>query len=148
MPHFGLMDEKTLKPADAALQRARLHIRGGKRRLHQGKISSGLSALYDALVSAMRWYMLSSPHGKNLKVREPADLEDDLLLYQALARSGILDGNFDFTHFKKLIEKALEENLTECKCKEIIEGIEGVMLQLGVMPFNEADLPPEDPSTP
>lgn len=36
MPHFGLMDADALGPIEAPLMRARLHIRGGRRRLRQG----------------------------------------------------------------------------------------------------------------
>ncbi len=49
MPHFGLMDEGSLGPVEGPLMRARLHIRGGKRRLRQGKIAAAIATLYDAL---------------------------------------------------------------------------------------------------
>ena len=45
MPHFGLMNPEELGPKQSALQRARLHIRAGKRRLSQGKISAGIVTL-------------------------------------------------------------------------------------------------------
>jgi len=59
MPHLGLIDERTLGPEIEPLLRARLHIKGGKRRLRQGKISSGIITLADALSSALEWYMAS-----------------------------------------------------------------------------------------
>jgi hypothetical protein len=37
--------------------------------------------------------------------------------------------------------------MTDYDCRGLLEGIESVMVQLGVMPFNEDELPPEDPST-
>jgi hypothetical protein len=55
---FRLMNEQELGPVAGLLQRARLHLRGGKRRLRQGKISAGIVTLYDALEGAM----LSTPN--------------------------------------------------------------------------------------
>jgi len=71
MPHFGLMDETKMGKADAALMRARLHIRGGRRRLRQKKVAAGLVTLYDALLSAMRWYLLKTPR----RNRNPGERE-------------------------------------------------------------------------
>jgi hypothetical protein len=31
--------------------------------------------------------------------------------------------------------------------REMLDGLEGVMIRLGVMPFEELALPPEDPET-
>ena len=56
MPHAGLMDERLLGPVEGPLQRARLHIRGGKRRLRQGKISAGIATLADALSASLEWF--------------------------------------------------------------------------------------------
>jgi hypothetical protein len=69
MPHFGLMDEKALGPVEGPLQRARLHVRGGKRRLRQGKVAAGIVTLYDALNGAMQWYA-ASPGGRKLALKE------------------------------------------------------------------------------
>jgi N-acetylglucosamine-6-phosphate deacetylase len=74
MPHAGLMDTDALGPESAALQRARLHIRGGKRRLRQGKISAGLLTLYDALNAAMEWYITSPDRKDLLSITEKDDL--------------------------------------------------------------------------
>ena len=63
MPHFGLMNEQELGPVAGPLQRARLHLRGGKRRLRQGKISAGIVTLYDALEGAMLSYAESPATG-------------------------------------------------------------------------------------
>jgi len=79
LPHFGLMDARALGPERAALQRARLHVRGGKRRLQA----------------------------------TTQELLDD----RAVDAAGIL------------------------------EGVESVLTELGVLPFDERELPPEDPGT-
>ena len=68
------MDEKTLGPVEGLRQRARLHIRGGKRRLRQGKISAGIVTLYDALEAAMRSYVDDPEKRGALDIREGEDL--------------------------------------------------------------------------
>jgi hypothetical protein len=147
MPHAGLMDQEALGPEVGPLQRARLHIRGGKRRLRQGKIPEGIITLYDALISAMEWYFASPARVDHLIIRAEDDLRSEKVRFEILTRSGVLDGSFDYVAFNDVIEKILFQNLRELKHGEILEGIESVMFQLGVMPFDEAGLPPEDPST-
>lgn len=147
MPHFGLMEEKDLGPVDGPLQRARLHIRGGKRRLREGKIAAGIVTLYDALEGAMRSFAADPKHSPRLQVREGEDLNKESTLYAVLVRSKVLDGAFDFIAFDRLVEKALHEELPGYDYEDLLVGIESVMTQLGVMPFDEASLPPEDPKT-
>ncbi len=147
MPHFGLMDETKLGPALGPLQRARLHIRGGKRRLRQGKIAAGIVTLYDALEGAMRSYIEDPARRERLGIKNTGDLNDERVLYAALVRGGVIDGAFDFSAFDRLTERALHEEMPGYDYTELLAGIESVMTQLGVMPFDETLLPPEDPKT-
>jgi len=147
MPHAGLMDEQRLGPLRGPLQRARLHIRGGKRRLRQGKTSAGIVTLYDALLAAMEWYVNEPAHRDALAITEKDDLRNDANVYAVLVRSGVLDGSFDFASFDRLTDQALQGDLAGYDHREVLAGIEKVMTQLGVMPFDEALLPPEDPKT-
>jgi len=147
MPHAGLMDEGSLGPVKGPLQRARLHIRGGKRRLRQGKISAGIVTLYDALLAAMEWYVNEPALRATLAITDKDDLRNEAHVYAVLVRSGILDTTFDFTAFDGLVEKALEKEISGDGLSEIVEKIDKVMTRLGVMPFDEALLPPEDPAT-
>lgn len=147
MPHAGLMDERQLGPIEGPLQRARLHIRAGKRRLRQGKISAGIATLYDALNGALQWYIGSRERRAALSIEPGADLNDDRAIFRTLVRSGVLDGAFDFDAFDRLTEQALQEELPGYDYREVLAAIESVMRQLGVMPFNESELPPEDPNT-
>lgn len=147
MPHAGLMDEKALGPVEGPLQRARLHIRGGKRRLQQGKVAAGIVTLYDALNGAMQWYAASPGGRAKLALKEGENPNDDRTLYAALVRSGVLDGAFDFEAFDRLTEMALNQELRGFDYCPVLEGIEAVLTRLGVMPFDEAALPPEDPKT-
>jgi len=147
MPHFGLMDERALGPIEGPFQRARLHIRGGKRRLRQEKISAGIVTLYDALLAAMESYVNSPEHKGSLVIKEGDDLKDERTVYAVLVRSGVLDGTFEFETFERLMERALNEEMPGYDYRDLLQGIERVMYQLGVMPFDDADLPPEDPKT-
>ena len=147
MPHAGLMDEKTLGPVEGPRQRARLHIRGGKRRLRQGKISAGLVTLYDALEAAMRSYVDDPKKRGKLDRGVGEDLNNEAIVYKLLVRSQVLDGKLDFNEFDRLTERALYEEMPDFDYRELLADIESVMTQLGVMPFDEAALPPEDPGT-
>jgi hypothetical protein len=145
VPHFGLIDEKALGPVIGPLMRARLHIRGAKRRLVKGKISIGLITLYDALISAMQSYF-ASDLGSKLKTKEGDDLRDDKTLYRILTDSKVLDGKFDYSAFDELVGRALEEELSSYDYQPLLSEIETVMTSLGVMPFDESKLPPEPPN--
>jgi len=148
MPHFGLMNtEDSFKSPEGAFLRARLHIRAGKRRLRQGKIASGIVTLYDALLFAMDGYILSPEHRKKLDIKEGEDLKNDRTLYAVLVRLGVLDGRFDYEALNKVVEEDASEEMPGYDYIWILEGVESVMKQLGVMPFDETRLPPEDPST-
>ena len=146
MPHFGLMDPDALGTEAAALQRARLHIRGGRRRLRQGKISAGLGTLYDALLFALEWYIASPDRRKTLPIKEGDNLRDDRTVFALLVKAGVIDGRFDYGAFKDLVEAAPSES-SVYDYTEILNRVESVMTRLGVMPFEESELPPEDPST-
>ncbi len=148
MPHFGLMrTEDSFRTEEGALLRARLHIRAGRRRLRQGKISAGIVTLYDALLFAMQWYAASAERRQMLKITDKDSLKDDKVLYSVLTRSGVLDGNFDYPAFDALAEKAGEDEMKGFDYIDMLKGLESVMGQLGVMPFDENNLPAEDPST-
>jgi hypothetical protein len=147
VPHAGLMDERAMGPEEGPLQRARLHIRGGRRRLRQGKLPAGIVTLYDAVCSALEWYFASPGRKDRLIINNDDDLRDDKTLYEILIRSGVLDGRFDYKAFNERMERVLYTDTVDFDQQEMLHGIESVMTQLGVMPFDEKELPPEDPST-
>jgi len=147
MPHFGLMDEYALGPVEGPLMRAKLHIRGGRRRLRQGKTSLGIITLYDAIISAMQWYISNPSHKNKFTIKDNENTNDDSTVYKVLTRSGVLDGSFDYDAFSELTERALHQDLSAYDYQDMLRGVESVMTQLGVMPFDESALPPEDPKT-
>ena len=148
MPHFGLMNtEDSFTTEAGSLLRARLHIRGGKRRLRQAKISAGIITLYDALVFAFLHYVMNPVRRSALKINEGEDLSDDRTAFTVLLRSKVVDDSFDYDAFDHLVEKASNEELADYDCSSMLASFERLMTQLGVMPFDENALPPEDPST-
>jgi len=146
-PHAGLMDSELLGPEACYLQRARLHIRGGRRRLRQGKKEEGLVTIYDALTSGVDWYLESPLRLEGITAVDAEDLRDDSARYALLVRAGVLDGTFDFGEFDRLVDRALAGDAGAWDEAAVMAGLESVMTQLGVMPFAEDDLPPEDPGT-
>jgi hypothetical protein len=148
VPHFGLMStEESFKNPEGALLRARLHIRAGRRRLRQEKISAGIVTLYDALIFALRWYLLAPEHRKGLSIPASLDLTDEKVMLKALEDFGILDSSFELTAFDNLVDRAAHEEMPDFDYKPMLGRVESLMTRLGVMPFDEAALPPEDPST-
>src|SRR5208337_1901317 len=136
MPHAGLMNADELGPEAAAFQQARLHIRGGKRRLRQGKIAAGIVTLYEALASATEWFLLSPERRAALLIKADDNLNDDKTLFNILVRSGVVGREFDYEAFDRIVERALHENLSDYNYSALLEGIEAVMMEIGVMPFD------------
>ena len=139
-----------MKRDQAALYRAKLHVRGGKRRISQGKITAGISALHDALISALYSYFLS-PKLKEALNQEDYQIynNDDRILFLILKRSGIIDDTFteeDFSYLSVVLDQALDGNIRRFNQEFYFEKYDNLMKQLGVLPLSENELPPEDPA--
>jgi hypothetical protein len=145
MPHFGLMDASKMTEADAALLRVRLHIRGGRQRFHRGMLAPGIASLFDALLYAMRWYILLPEHRARLGLLNREDFREDEDLFALLVRGGVIDDAFDYAGFEQLVERSLDDAAFEFDSTRVLEQIVQVMTELEVMPFDEAQLPPENP---
>lgn len=147
MPHAGLMNEKIMGASEGPLLRARLHWRGGMRRLKEGKLSAGIVTLYDALEAAMQAYAANPAAIPPLSLFPGENVNNEKTLFHALVRSHVLDSTFDFEAFDHLTEKALQEELPPFDYRPLVNTLEHTMMRLGVMPFSEASLPAEDPAT-
>ncbi len=115
MPHFGLMDSEEMKPDEAALLRARPHIRGDKRRISEGKLAAGITALHDAIIHGMQWFLLSA-HSEliNSDVDADYDLTDDDTLLQLIHRTPIFANTpykEEFHYLSEILDQALYETL-------------------------------------
>jgi hypothetical protein len=99
------------------------------------------------MVSALQWYVASPERIKTLTINENDSLNDDAIIYRILRRSGKLDDTLDYDAFNVFVEEALKHEMPDYDYSELLKNVESVMTQLGVMPFDESSLPPEDPST-
>ncbi|MCJ7602148.1 MAG: hypothetical protein MUO63_11715 [Desulfobulbaceae bacterium] len=145
-PHFGLMDETKMSKVEALLLRYKLHWRGGVRRMRENKAASGLATLYDALLSAMRWYILTNLQ-QELGDNAEEKLENERFVFSLLRRAGILDGSFDLKFVVETVDRALMEEDVSSDQERFMTQLHHVLSRIGVLPFDEAELPPEDPST-
>jgi hypothetical protein len=143
VPHSGLIDEDALGPEASELMRARLHVRSARVRLADGRIHEGISTLFDALLSSFRWYVISPERAATLKVLDGEDLNDERVVCEVLKRSGVIDGSFDFGRICDTEDQILEHGAEGVDHKEIAGQMEAVMETLGVIPFDEDELPPE-----
>ena len=117
--------------------RAKLHIRGARHRFERGQISDGILALYDAMCSAMDWYISVPERRKRLVTNEEDNLLNDESLYSVLVRSGVLDGSFNYQEMSSLVERALDKEIQAFDWRGFMKKTDTVFTGLGVMPFDE-----------
>ena len=141
MPHYGLMDATKMTEVEAALMRARLHLRGGKRRLQKGLTTPGIAALYDSVLFGMRYYI--AKHKRCASFVENTDLWDAVGLFHALTRAGVFDDPLTFNRFSLIVERALWQESFSFDADATLAEVEMILTKLGVMPFNESALPGE-----
>ena len=146
MPHYGLIDTTKTSEAEAALMRARLHLRGGKRRLQKGSSAAGIAALYDSLLFGMRYYI--ARHKRCASFVENTDLWDASGLFHALTRAGVFDDPLTFNHFSLIVERALWQESFSFDVDVTLAEVETMLTKLGVIPFNESTLPGESLAVP
>lgn len=148
MPHSGLMSTReSFESAEGALLRARLHLRGARRRLKQGKVAAGITTLYDALIFGLRFYFMIPEHRSRIDPGEELDLIEERVMIKALRKAGILDSAFDLDEFEELVDRAAWDEMADYDYRPLLITFESLMTRIEVMPFDEASLPQEDPST-
>lgn len=143
MPHFGLIDE-SLQQSDASLLRARLHARGGRIRLSEGRTEDGVAALYDAVVHAMLRFFDSEDLKRNLQIDDKDDLDDDRTLFIILKKSRLIDASVDiddFDYLYQMMDYAIEDKLTDFNEVLFMLRFNKIMTILGAIPFDDSDLP-------
>jgi hypothetical protein len=110
-------------------------------------VASGIVTLYDALVFALRWYFTDPGHRQTLNIKEHPDLNEEREMMRALRDAGVVDVSFDLEALEGLVERAAYDEMKDYDYKPLLDSFESLMTRLGVMPFDETLLPPEDPST-
>lgn len=142
LQHQGLIDVTKLINAEAALLCARLYLQAGKRYLQAGLLMAGITALYDAILFAMHYYMAESAYCRKLTLSRD-DLWDYVALYHKLAKAGIFDDPNAFNHLSLIVERTLWRGALLFDANSILAEVEKMLSQLGVMPFNESSLQSE-----
>ena len=143
-PHFGLMDESKMSREEALLMRTKLHWRCGVRKMKEINMSSeALAILYDALLSGMRWYILRHLP-RELGENGDEKLENERFVFSLLRRAGILDQSLDLPFIEKIVDKALMEEDVSFDHHRFLLQLDSFLTRLGILPFDETELPPED----
>jgi len=140
------MDESKMTPDEAALMRAKLHWRCGVRRVREDKTSAGIATLYDALLSGMRWYILSEL-AENIKNFSTESLENERYVFSLLRKKGVIDSALDTAKLQDIVDRALMEEDVQAEQDWFLNELEKFLTRLGVLPLDESALPPEDPAT-
>jgi len=145
-PHFGLMDAGKMTRKEAALLRGRLHWRGGRRRLRQGKTALGIATLYDALLAGLRWYLLSNPRALR-SASEETDLENDAYVFTQAEEDGLFTSSADALRIRTVTAAALDDKVHPTDPEWFVAELARVLTKIKLLPFPESSLPPEDPAT-
>ncbi|MDA8156944.1 MAG: hypothetical protein M0Z52_10945 [Actinomycetota bacterium] len=145
MPHFGLIDEEKLGPIQGPLMRSRLHIRGGRRRIISGDIANGILALYDALTSAMDFYLASHQELRDRLIGAGEDILSDRNLFLAFQKNGIIPDNFEWQELDFAVQLALGRNMGNYNWRKLAGKLEECYIRLEAAPFDEGALPAPQP---
>jgi hypothetical protein len=142
---YKLTDTTKTMDAQTALICARLYLRGGKRRLQAGFSAAGVTALYDAVIFGMRYYI--AKHKSCSSFIQNTDLWDAASLFHALVRAGVFDDPLTLNRFSLMVERALWQESVSLDVGATLAEVEKMLLKLGVIPSGETSLPGQSPST-
>jgi len=148
MPHFFLMNESEMQEADAALLRARLHIRSFWTLMRYRRFAHGICTLHDGFENALRWFILC--HAPTLHVpNEPICWAPQA--YRILAKNELVTLDFDIESFESLVTRALKSDFDEMNpdfdFDKLWIDIEKVFQALEILPFDLDSLPEENELT-
>jgi hypothetical protein len=135
MSDDSLIDAIKLTDARTALICARLHLRGGKRRLQKGLTAPGIAALYDSILFGMHYYI--ARHKSCASITENTDPWDAVGLFQILAHVGVFDDPLSFNRFSLIVERALWQRSFSSDTSAILVEVEEMLKKLDVLPFKQ-----------
>jgi hypothetical protein len=147
MTQNGTVDNNTFHSLEYLHKRTLKHLRVGREQLAGGKISLGLITLYDALITAMSWFMAIPENRKRIIIRKGDDLNKDKVIFNILARCGIIGRGLNYDAFNGIVEEALKKDMSEFDFELTIKEIENVMGDLGILSYEENGLPETPQST-
>jgi len=136
MPQHRFMDVTKMIKAEVALMCARLYLRDGKSYLREGSITAGITALYDAILFAMHYYIAEPAYRASINLNSD-DLWDHAALYHKLVKAGIFDDPHTFNHLSLIVERLLWQESYSFEANSVLAEVEKMLSKLGVMPFNE-----------
>jgi len=139
MSHYDFINAPKMSDAEAALIRARRHLRSGKRYLQEGSSAAGIAAFYDAILFGMRYYI--ALHKGPESLAESADHWDASALFHALARSGVFDDPLTFNRCSLMVERALWQGSFAFDANAMLVEVEKILSRLGIIPFHGSSLP-------
>ena len=142
MPHFFLMDESKMQEADAARHRARLHIRAFHILMQHKRYAHGIVTLFDGLHQALKWFYLKHAHVLNVRLDEELWPHE---MFRIIEESDIVDIDFDFESFEKLMTRALRSDFDKMNPDfdhgKLWADIEKVFHALEILPYDLNSLP-------
>ena len=116
------------------------------RRVRENKLASGLATVYDAMLSAMRWYILTKLK-QELGDNGDEKLENERFVFSFLRRAGVLDETLNLQFIVETVDRALMGEDVREDQQEVLTVITRFLTKIDILPFDESQLPPEDPST-
>ena len=117
--------------ARSAFVCARLNLRGAKRLLQKGSFTPGISALYDAVLFGMHYYVTRHASCANV------DLGDATGLFHLLTRVGVFDDHCAFNRLSLIVERALWQGSASFDANTLLLEVEQMLTKLGVVTLIE-----------
>jgi len=132
MQRYNFLYTDKMSEAKRALILACLSLRHGKRRLQTGRSVAGITALYDALLFGMHYFIARAEHRNTNLYASNDQLWDYGILYQKLVKAGIFDDPYAFNRLSLIVERALWQGSLSFDTEVILNEIEKMLTQLGV----------------
>lgn len=132
MLYSDVLDPTVLTDARTAWLCARLNLRDAKRLLKKGSVTRAISALYDAVLFGMHYYIVSQEGGTDV------DLGDATKLFHKLTCGGVFQDPQTFNRLSLMVERALWQGPASSDVHFILVIVEDILATLGVMPLQNS----------
>jgi hypothetical protein len=136
MLNFDPINSTKITDARSMLVCARLSLRVGKRSIQKGLATAGVTALYDAVLFGIQYYM--ARHKGCASFVKDTEFWDAASLFHALSRAGVFDDPHAFNRFSLMVERALWQGSSAFDADSTLADVETILKKLGIVPFNES----------